>query len=370
MPPVEVHAHRRWVTGIVVDEGMRRRFYGYSAANDTVRVLGVFDSAVPYDKTCGIPDLDRCRTPYPRTAAWRVVVRRGGEVLWNFDVVRPFASSGALGSGIEIQGARYRGDVILERGHLPILNVQYQENECQCGPAYRDWLSGEACFTAVGRTVGEDGLVVCTEPPRTILDGSDDGHFQGLAVYPSDREVVVVSECKAAWYRYVLAWRFGVFGSIRPTIAFSATENVCTCIDHTHHGYFRLQFPPAEVRLGSQVVPTETRLDRTRRAGSVRLARRRGVDTWIRAGEHDGVSDAFGVADGWILRARDTEVDDLRGFTDIAESARAGLNRFVNGESLRAVPIALWHSVHFGHSHSCEGSTPYPLGPVIIPRPA
>src|SRR5262249_464656 len=53
-------------------------------------------------------------------------VTQGSTVLWTLTVVRPAASSGTNGSGIELRHVNYRGKQVLYRAHVPILNVQYQ----------------------------------------------------------------------------------------------------------------------------------------------------------------------------------------------------------------------------------------------------
>jgi hypothetical protein len=56
------------------------------------------------------------------------------------------------------------------------------------------------------------------------------------------QEAVLVSELQAGWYRYISQWRFHANGTIRPRFGFSAANNPCTCKDHHHHVYWRLDF--------------------------------------------------------------------------------------------------------------------------------
>lgn len=81
-----------------------------------------------------------------------MTVIRGGQTLWRFLAVRPAASSGTNGSGVELRFVDHKGKRVLYRAHVPILNVYYDANAC--GP-YRDWQYQEGTirprfgFTAV-----------------------------------------------------------------------------------------------------------------------------------------------------------------------------------------------------------------------------
>ena len=60
--------------------------------------------------------------------------------VWQFCWLRPADSSGVNGSGIEIRNVHYNGRLVLKRGHVPIVNVQY-DTLGSCGGAnhcYRD----------------------------------------------------------------------------------------------------------------------------------------------------------------------------------------------------------------------------------------
>ena len=149
-----------------------------------------------------------------------VTVTQGGSTVWKFLVVRPAASSGTNGSGIELRYVDYRGKRLLYRAHVPILNVQYDR---ACGP-YRDWQNQEGMLQAVGTDVAP-GFRLCTAPATTILDtGSDTGNYLGVAIYLQGQEVVLVSEMQAGWYRYISMWRLHTDGTIRPRFGFSAVR--------------------------------------------------------------------------------------------------------------------------------------------------
>ena len=53
-----------------------------------------------------------------------MTVKQGSTTVWKFLVVRPAASSGTNGSGVELRYVDYRGKRLLYRAHVPILNVK------------------------------------------------------------------------------------------------------------------------------------------------------------------------------------------------------------------------------------------------------
>ena len=108
--------------------------------------------------------------------AW-VTVSRGRTVLWRFLAVRPAASSGRDGSGLELRYVDYRGRRVLHQAHVPILNVRYDRDAC--GP-YRDWQWQEGTIQATGRNVAP-GFRLCSAPAKTIMQsGSDTGNYLGV----------------------------------------------------------------------------------------------------------------------------------------------------------------------------------------------
>jgi hypothetical protein len=190
-------------------------------------------------QTCGAPPSAGQATTGKGVAGqvW-VNVFLGGTRIWRFLAVRPSASSGTWGSGVELRYIDYRGRRVLYQAHVPILNVRY---DGPCGP-YRDWQYQEGMIDASGTQVAP-GFLLCPAPAKTILDtGSDVGSFLGVAIYVQGQEVVLVSEMQAGWYRYVSEWRLHANGTIRPRFGFDATASSCVCIQHHHHVYWRLDF--------------------------------------------------------------------------------------------------------------------------------
>jgi hypothetical protein len=336
-------------------------------------------SALAAADRCGAPNANQPTTT-SRAGAARVTVQRDGETLWRLVVVRPAASSGGQGSGVELRAVSYRGKRVLRRAHVPILNVRYEDNAC--GP-YRDWQNEESRFQARGVAVAP-GFRLCPEPATTVLDNGDDhGNFAGVAVYVDGDEVVLVSELEAGWYRYVSTWRLHADGTIRPQFGFGAVENSCVCHTHHHHAYWRFDFdiagaaddvvsehnnPPLPGHDSSwHRLPHEIR--RKRNADRKRRWRVRNRATGegyvLVPGAEDGEADAYGVGDFWALRYRANQIDD----SSVATSTRAHLDSFVNGEPIVGTNVVLWYAAHFTHDptheHAAGGS--HVVGPTLRP---
>jgi len=341
--------------------------------------------AQAHNPICGVPYAHQSTARYVAGQAW-ITVTQGSTTLWKFLVVRPAASSGTNGSGIELRFVDYRGKRVLYRAHVPILNVKYDNDAC--GP-YRDWQNQEGMIQANGTDVAP-GFRLCPAPAQNILEtGSDTGNFLGTAVYVDGEEVVFVCEMEAGWYRYVSEWRLHANGTIRPRFGFSAVSSSCVCNVHHHHAYWRLDFdirtasnnrvrefndpplfPPSnwhnklyEIRRPRD--PTRNRKWRVENA-----ATGEGYD--IIPGPDDGVATAspdwpFPRGDVWILRYRGSEIDD--GVTATGPPYEAGLDAWLNGESIQNEDVVIWYGAHFTHdvTHEPPGSYGDIVGPVLQP---
>jgi hypothetical protein len=176
--------------------------------------------------------------------------------VWEMDVVRPSHSSGSDGSGLEIRDVRYRGRLIMERGHAPILNVEY-DGGCGC---FRDWSNSETGYCVNGlqpgptgscNPGGPTGCVVSADPGdvATTCDrnmaggaGGNVGPYTGVAVEDFGTEMVLTTHMSAGWYRYRVKWHFYLDGRIWPEYSFSAASATCTATNHRHHAYWRFDF--------------------------------------------------------------------------------------------------------------------------------
>lgn len=360
------------------DDGLRHEIVGVNMVRETVIR---FDRSAPDPSLagadiCGFPDAGQ-QTVQSAAGAVRVTVTQGGTVLWRFFAVRPAASSGTNGSGVELRFVDYRGKRVLYRAHVPILNVLYEPGGCGC---YRDWQNQEGMIEANGSDVAP-GFRFCPTPAKTILDTDQDaGNFLGVAIYVQGQEVVLVSEMQAGWYRYVSEWRLHANGTIRPRFGFSGVTNSCICHEHHHHAYWRLDF---DIRTadGNFVQEFNDRplspggtwhthpweVKRYNNAARQRKWRIGNVSTGegyeLIPGANDGTAkgDTFARGDLWLLRYRDSEIDDGVMATFPCE---ADLDRFVNGEAVSNHDVVLWYSAHFTHTPGDHGHV---VGPDLTP---
>ncbi|MGH9202633.1 MAG: hypothetical protein ACRD2A_15520, partial [Vicinamibacterales bacterium] len=244
----------------------------------------------------------------------------------------------------------------------------------------------EGMISATGTDVAP-GFRLCTTPATTILDaGSDTGNFLGVAIYVQGQEVVLVSEMEADWYRYVSLWRLHTNGTIRPRFGFSAVESSCVCNAHHHHVYWRLDF---DIRTAGNNVVREFNdpplftsnwhnkhyeIRRARSPASKRKWRVENKSTGeaydIVPGASDGVATAmpdwpFPRGDVWLLRYHGAEIDD--GSIAVGPPFEAGLDAWVNGESLNGTDVVVWYGAHFTHdvAHEEPGEFGHVVGPDL-----
>jgi hypothetical protein len=334
---------------------------------------------------CGVPSANQPTASGTAGQVW-VTVSQGNTVLWRFLAVRPAASSGTNGSGVELRYVDYRGKRLLYRAHVPVLNVKYDGNAC--GP-YLDWQNQEGMLQASGTDVGS-GFRLCPAPAKTVLDnGQDAGTFLGVAIYVQGAEVVLVSEMEAGWYRYISQWRLHANGTLRPRFGFSAVESSCVCKRHHHHAYWRFDFDlrtPGDNRVREYNDPPLSgssrwhvkryEVKRSRDPARNRKWRventRTGEAYDIIPGPSDGVATAspdwpFPGGDVWILRYRSTEIDN--GTIATGPPYDGGLDGWVNGESIENRDVVFWYAAHFTHDLTQEepGHFGHIVGPDLKP---
>jgi hypothetical protein len=298
----------------------------------------------------------------------------GGNALWEMLIVRPSASSGRNfeRSGLEIRDVKYKGKMVLKRGHVPILNVKYVAS---CGP-YRDWQYSEGFFNApdAGALNPAPGIRILApgQVATTAIESRNDtGNYQGVAIYTEStsngQEVVLVTEMNAGWYRYIMEWRFATDGTIRPRYGFGSVADGCVCIQRTHHVYWRFDFDV--VNSANKVflldrgrkyrTPIETEsafFKKPQTNRSLLIQNGSGDEAYqLVPGTNDGkvtddngnLTDTFGAGDIWIMRFKGTaaspdELDD----SDGPEYPGAYLAPWVNGESLVDQDVVVWYAGH------------------------
>ena len=346
-------------------------------------------SSIALDSVCGPDYIQQATTTGTAGQVW-ITVTQGNKVLWKFLAVRPAASSGTRGSGVELRFVDYRGKRVLYRAHVPILNVHYDNPPC--GP-YRDWQNEEGMIQANGVDVAP-GFRLCPAPPTTILDtGSDAGNFGGVAIYVQGKEVVLVSEMEAGWYRYISEWRLHANGTIRPRFGFSAVQNSCVCNVHHHHPYWRFDFdirtagnnrvrefndPPLVGKSNWDTKGFEIKRPRdpARKRKWVVENTATGEGYEIIPGPEDGVATAspdwpYPRGDVWILRYHGSELDDGVNCTTggVGCVTEANLDGFVNGEAINNHDVVVWYAGHVTHdvAHEPPGEFGHICGPDLKP---
>ena len=327
--------------------------------------------------SCGIPSAGQGSTGQGLTGQYQMTVTGTDRTpLWQMLIVRPSASSGASGegSGIEIRDVKYKGKSVMKRGNAPILNVKYINDTC--GP-YRDWQYSEGFFNAPatgatypngvggGIVVLADGQVATT----AVESRTDIGNFQGVAVYQQDvgngKEIVLVTEMNAGWYRYVMEWRFAPDGTIRPRYGFGSTTNGCVCNPRNHHVYWRFDFdivnPTNKVfklergRKFQTPVTTEAAIFRdTQLKRGFLIQNSTGDEAYqITPSLNDGsvtddfgvLNDTFGAGDFWLMQYKGAANAPLE-LDDPNTSAAANLAPWINNESLVNQDIVVWYGAH------------------------
>lgn len=396
MPPYEQAARPDGRVGRTIMVGLAPA-KGFKYRHEIVGVDLAGASVLRYDRGapaganasmrfCGPPAAGQPTSARNVPGQYEVVVSQAGTELWRFTAVRPSASSGTNGSGVELVAVRYRGKLVLGRAHAPILNVLYGSGGHGCGPAYRDWQWEEGMIQADGDDVAP-GFRRCRTPAQTIFEsGTDRGNFFGVAIYTAGDEVVLVSELEAGWYRYVSEWRFGSDGVIRPRFGFAGVQNSCVCESHHHHVYWRFDFdistaannrvrefnsPPISGDANLHTLEFETRREKSFEHNRHWLVENTvtGDSYALVPGPNDGQADSdFGVGDLWVLRNRGgSEFDDGQGFTTNPSRAKAQIDRFVRGEAVNGHDVVVWYAGHFLHDVHDEDETPHIVGPELRP---
>jgi hypothetical protein len=284
--------------------------------------------------------------------------------VWKLCWIPPDASSGPDGSGLELRHVFYKGKRVLWRANMPVLNVLYDDAGGSCGPTYRDWFNELQAFEA--NNVVSPGYAEPTTPPRTVCDhpGSDAGTFRGVAVEKLSDRVVLTTQTRAGWYRYIQRISFWQDGTIEPEVGFTAVQHTCVNRAHNHHGYWRFDFdihgfPDDAIRERKRLLffswwSTYAReRARLRNASGSRrwrvVDKSNGLGVEILPGAHDSVGgDPFGGADVWALHYRGQEADD-GGSTGGPVGDAQHIDPFVNGEGIDGRDVVLWYRI--GHRH-------------------
>ena len=348
-----------------------------AAVNMATQRVSIVENAFPRGgQACGLPHA-ACQAPPNGTPGQLWISWPAANPVWTFLALRPSASSGISGSGLEIRYAAYKGKRVLYRGHVPVLNVKYED--AACGP-YRDWQNEEHCFQVDGFNLAP-GFRWSIGSPKTACHGSDAGNFTGVALNETSCELILTTEMAAGWYRYIQEWRFHKDGTIRPRFKFAAVQNPCVCHAHVHHVYWRFDLdlnsagnnlieefnnPPLVPGVNWHTHNFETR--RLRDYGRNRKWRVRNTSSGeayeLVPGPTDGIADSYGRADLWALRYRGSEIDD----GGPVGGTEAHMDNYLTGESLVNQDVVLWYGAHFRHHVAEQGSSEcHQVGPTLRP---
>lgn len=336
--------------------------------------------AVSTTSSCGIASTSQGSTFPGLSGSYQLTVNGSdGQPLWEMLAIRPSGSSGRSSerSGLEIRNVKYRGKSVLKRGHVPVLNVEYDGNVC--GP-YRDWQYAEGFFAVPTEGVtypnGTSGGIAILPPDTvatTVVESRNDrGNFRGVAVYQQvtefGNELVLVTELEAGWYRYVMEWRFAEDGTIRPTFSFGSIANSCVCVGRVHHVYWRLDFDivqpsnnvfvmERENKFLAQITNEQMLFKNPNVNRRLVIQNSSGEEAYqLIPGSNDGavvspgrniMRDPFGIGDFWVLQYAGTstspaELDD----PNVSPDVKAAISAWLNGQSTVAQDVVIWYAAH------------------------
>ncbi len=379
MPPTTfVDGERLLNIGVRNVDGSMHQIVGVSfKRNEVVRYPNDAPESAPVTpESCGIPSANQGSTGQGLAGQAQITINEEGSPVpvWDMLVIRPSSSSGAPGerSGVEVRDVKYRGKSVMKRGHVPILNVKYVNDAC--GP-FRDWQYSEGPFQAPaeGATNPASGIRILAEgqiATTSVETRNDFGNFQGVAIYQQDvgngPEVVMVSELNAGWYRYIMEWRFGYDGTIRPRFGFASITSSCVCAPRNHHVYWRFDMdvvqPQNKVfrmeRGRKFLTPLRTETSFLRSYGlnrAILVQNGAGDEAYqIVPGLNDseaffsypgGPPDPYGHGDFWALLFKGTASNPLE-LDDPNTSSAANIAPWVNGESIDNQDAVIWYAAH------------------------
>jgi hypothetical protein len=311
--------------------------------------------------------------------------------VWQFCWVRPAQSSGSNGSGIEIRNVYYNGHLVMKRGGVPMLNVEYTQTSCGCD-CYRDWETSQSFFIA-DNIITQGVYAEPTSPPVTVCDvgggvdvcsSGDANCFNGVAAEKLADRLILTTQMDAGWYRYMMKWRFFLDGRIEPVFGFGAVSAGCVSCSHKHHAYWRFDFdidtpgtsvvtegpnPAQAARPGPRprivTLPIETmRIDNYPGISwSVANPTTHRGYRMVPGVESNLPADAFSQGDFWALKYHANEIDDGHGLGDCPVNYAPWLNN----EALTG-DVVFWYRTGWIHpagdlsDFELVGPTLYPVG--------
>jgi hypothetical protein len=298
--------------------------------------------------------------------------------VWEFCWIRPQDSSGPDGSGLEIHDVYYRGIQLMKRGHVPMLNVDYDPGGCGC---FRDWLHSEMEYRTDNQVT--TGYYEPPFPAETVCDHATDPFvppgdcpwagpgpcLEGVSAEFYADSLVLTTQARAGWYRYAMRWTFHIDGTIEPTFGFGTYNTSCSGATHRHHAYWRFDFDidgSGEDYVTEDTLTFETEASRTWGDGSVTwqvMDLQSGRGYLITPGAQDILLavDGFSRTDLMVSRYHPGELSDT-GF-----GCEVDVDSIVNGESVLNTDVVLYYrggvqDVLGQDIHLCKVA-----GPVLTP---
>jgi hypothetical protein len=304
--------------------------------------------------------------------------------IWQFCWLRPQESSGSRGSGLEIRDVYYNGHLVMKRGHVPMLNVQYAAGGCGC---YRDWQDQQVDFEA-DNVITQGVYAEPDQPVQTVCDtggsGGDVGSFNGVSAEKFADPLVLTTQFEAGWYRYTMKWKFYMDGRIQPSFGFAAVNASCVSYTHRHHAYWRFDF---DIDNAENDIVTET-VDPGAGGGGrggpkprIEILQTEGKRvnnqpnlTWTvtDSATHRGYrivpgdetllpADAFSQGDLWALVYHANEIDDGHG----TSQCPVDFSGWLNGEALFG-DLVVWYRTGANHlGGDIDGC--HVVGPTLVP---
>lgn len=178
--------------------------------------------------------------------------------IWQMCWLGPNSSSGPRGSGLELRQVYYRGYLVANRIHAPMLFAEYTASTC-----YRDWKDQSTptlAHTSTHNTLGvppdparlaTTSCSVSNHPtnaygicPHSQPTGGGFSCSSGANVIIEDlgTHVRLVSQYRADWYMYDSRISFFPNGSIEPVFGFGNHNGTFNGTTHWHHNYWRFDF--------------------------------------------------------------------------------------------------------------------------------
>lgn len=191
--------------------------------------------------------------------------------IWEMCWLRPDQSVGADGSGMELRKVYFKGHLVFQRAHAPMLFAEYENGNG--GDCYRDWKDDTTPVLADHAVQNHLGISVDPPSAKTSCDRSQDptqsygtcafqlpGYpnatascFSGVAIEDGGDHVTLTTQYRASWYMYASRWTFYDNGSIEPSFGFGNNNGTYNDVTHWHHNYWRMEF---NIDGGSNTVST------------------------------------------------------------------------------------------------------------------